>query len=95
MGISKNFIASSFEDFPVYKWDRNQNILGNKLHAPTKLGKFVNSVAFDPKNEEIFVTANRSGLLVWNSRHLQRESGSEVITSEYFLRNRFIDYVLY
>lgn len=90
--ISKNFIASTSEDFTVYIWDRHHNILVNKLHAPTKLGKYVNSVAFDPKNEEIFVTAHRSGLLVWNSKHLQRESGSEIITCEYYLRNRFTEY---
>ena len=70
LGISKNYIASVSEDGDVYVWDRNYSILLSKIKM-SDVSWCVNFVAFDPKNEEMLLVADSTGLTISYSKNLR------------------------
>ncbi|XP_035683697.1 F-box/WD repeat-containing protein 5-like [Branchiostoma floridae] len=70
LDVANEFVASGAEDHNGYIWDRHYNTLLAKLpHTDV-----VNSVAFNPQDPEMLITASDDFTLkVWRSRRKQHE----------------------
>ncbi|XP_066293861.1 F-box/WD repeat-containing protein 5-like [Branchiostoma lanceolatum] len=70
LDVANEFVASGAEDHNGYIWDRHYNTLLAKLpHTDV-----VNSVAFNPQDPEMLITASDDFTLkVWRSRQKQHE----------------------
>ncbi|KAK7471600.1 hypothetical protein BaRGS_00035763, partial [Batillaria attramentaria] len=79
LDISDRYVASGAEDKHGYLWDRHYGVCLNRFPHDD----VVNSVAFNPKDEEMLVTVSDDfKIKIWRSRRWMRDRGLSPATSD-------------
>ena len=69
LGVSQDYVSSGSEDGNAYIWDQHYGVLLSKLHHDA----CVNCIAFNPKDQEMCVTASDDhSIKVWSSKRKVR-----------------------